>query len=391
MKKNLIKALALTISVISISSFSAINSKAETQNTITRSQVEQRAIDMMDLTWTYSYVKNGQLTSKYAAYTTKPSQLQNVTTAQMKGIPYNWGGLDSLDLYSYNAGWTNFLDAVNKGAFTGNVNTDAGLGLIPGTAGIDCSGFVQAAYNIKDYKQSTSTLFNKYFVKIDIKDIKHMDILNRPGDHVVIFDKWGTLNGISGAYTYEATPDQTFGGIQGTKRYFLTMSDINNGYIPGRYINVVDDTLTQPTPPSTTVTQQFAAGSYVQVANVTSFANLRSNPTTTSAILTTVPKATILKVASFNYGWYQVNYSGQIGWIRGDLLAAVPAGKYVTVKDAYQLNVRLTPSSTGQIIGTITQGQFAEKLDQTSDGTWYKVSINGIQGWSSSRYLAYLQ
>lgn len=375
------------VSVTAVLSVPTINAKAETQNTITRSQVEQRAVDMMDLTWTYSSAKNGQLTSKYAAYITQPSQLQNLTTAQMKGIPYNWGGLDSLDSYSYNAGWSSFLDAVNKGAFTGNVNTDAGLGLIPGTAGIDCSGFVQASYNIKDYKQSTSTLFNKYFVKIDLKDIKHMDILDRPGDHVVMFDKWGTLNGVSGAYTYEATPDQTFGGIQGTKRYFMTMKDINNGYIPGRYINVVDDPVTQPTTPS----QQFATGSYVQVANVTSSVNLRSNPTTTSAILTTVPKDTILKIDDFNNGWYQVIYSGQTGWIRGDLLIAVPAGKYVTVKDVYQLNVRLTPSSTSQIIGTITQGQYAEKLDQTSDGTWYKVSINGIQGWSSSRYLTYLQ
>jgi uncharacterized protein YraI len=388
LRKNLVKAFALMFSLSTLLSVPALEVKAATSDTITRSQVEQRAVSMMDLSWTYSSAKNGQPNPNYAAYITQPKQLQNVTTAQMTGIPYNWGGLDGIDSYSYYAGWTNFLDAVSKGAYIGNVNTDAGYGLIPGTAGIDCSGFIQAAYNIKDYKQSTSTLFNKYFTKIDIKDIKHMDILDRPGDHVVIFDKWGTLNGMSGAFTYEATPDQTFGGIQGTKRYFLTMNDLNNGYIPGRYINVIEDSTVQPTSPST---DQLATGSYVQVANVLSYVNLRSNPTTTSTILTTVPLNTVLKLNNYNNGWYEVNYNGQTGWIRGDLLAAIPAGKYVTISNAYQLNVRLNPSSTAQIISTITEGQYAEKLDHTLDGRWYKVSINGIQGWASSSYLTYLK
>lgn len=388
MNKNFVKTLALIVSAATLLSVPSFTAKAATANTITRSQVEQRAVAIMDLKWTYSSVKNGQPYPNYAAYITQPKQLQNITSGEMTGIPYNWGGLDGLDSASYNSGWTNFLDAVNKGAFIGNVNTDAGYGLIPGTAGIDCSGFIQSSYNIQDYKLSTSTLFNKYFVKIDLKDIKHMDILDRPGDHVVIFDKWGTLNGIAGAFTYESTPDQTFGGIQGTKRYFLAMDDLNNGYIPGRYINVVDDVVTQPAPPAA---NQFAVGSYVQVANVTYSANLRTNPNITSAIITTVPKNTVLKVVAYNNGWYQFNYNGNTGWIRADLLSAVPSQKYVTVNGVYQLNVRMSPSSTAQILGTITQGQYAEKLDQTADGAWYKVSINGVQGWSSSSYLTYLK
>jgi uncharacterized protein YraI len=388
LNRKLVKSLALMFSVVSILSISSVKSKAETQNTITRSQVEQRAIAMMDLKWTYSADKNSRPNSTYAAYITQPTQLQNITTAQMTGIPYNWGGLDGIDSNSFYSGWTSFLDAVNKGAYTGNVNIEAGYGLLPGTAGIDCSGFVQAAYNIRDSKLSTSTLFNKYFLKIDLKDIKHMDILDRPGDHVVIFDKWGTLNGIAGAYTYESTPDQAFGGIQGTKRYFITMDDINNGYIAGRYINVVDDSASQPVPPTT---GQLMVGSYAQIANVSYYANLRSNSNTTSAVLATVPKNTVLKLAASSNGWYQVSYNGQTGWIRADLLAKVPSGKYVTVKDAYQLNVRINPYSTAQIISTITQGQYAEKLDQTSDGAWLKVRINGVEGWSSSRYLTFLQ
>lgn len=133
---------------------------------------------------------------------TQPKQLNNVTIAQETGIPYDWGGIDGLNSTSYSMPWTNFLDAVDKGAYVGNVNTEAGYGYIVGTAGIDCSGFIQASFNINTSKLSTSTLFDSCFIKININDIKHMDILDKPGDHVVIFDKWGIQNGDS----YENCP-----------------------------------------------------------------------------------------------------------------------------------------------------------------------------------------
>lgn len=79
-----------------------------------------------------------------------------------------------------NAPWNNFLQAINQGAFAGNVDITDGYSYIPGTAGIDCSGFVQAVFNIDDYKISTSTMFDKYFKRIDLNSIKHMDILDRP-------------------------------------------------------------------------------------------------------------------------------------------------------------------------------------------------------------------
>jgi SH3-like domain-containing protein len=247
-----------------------------------------------------------------------------------------------------------------------------------------------------------------------------MDILDKPGDHAVIFDKWGTLNGVSGAYTYEATTDQTYGGIQGTKRYFISMKTIDSGYIPARYKYLASETSSQPTTnttttttttdttttapatttgttttstatPSTATTPKFKVGGYAQVSNVTSYANLRANIGTSYAILTTVPKGTILNLTDFSNGWYKVTYNGQTGWISEITLGTVPANQYVTVNGVYQLNIRMTPSSTAQIVGTLVEGQYAQKLSQTSDGGWYKISINGIQGWSYSKYLTYIQ
>lgn len=224
-----------------------LNVSADTvQRPITRSEAEQRALEMINLTWTYSKDKNGNIGSTCANSVTQPSQFANLTTAQVSGIPYDWGGEDGLNSNSSGAPWTNFLDAINQGAFAGNVNTTAGNSYVATTAGIDCSGFVQATFDIHDDKLSTSTMFDKYFTKINLSDIKHMDILDRPGDHVIIFDRWGTLNGVNGAFTFESTWSQTFGGIQGTKRYFVSLDDINSEYIPGRYVNIVDDTPCYP-------------------------------------------------------------------------------------------------------------------------------------------------
>ncbi|GLC32045.1 SH3 domain-containing protein [Clostridium omnivorum] len=384
--KYILLALGFTFT-FSFSLFSYKNVYAATQTQISRSSAESRAINMMDLKWTYNRSKNGVPNVNYSSFITQPNQLQNIDSGVITGIPYNWGGQDGLDSHSYSANWSNFLDAVDKGAYIGNVNTEAGYGLIPGTAGIDCSGFVQAVFNINDSKISTSTMFNAYFTKISTSDLKHMDILDRPGDHVVIFDKWGTLNGINGAFTYESTPDQVFGGIQGTKRYFITMDDINNGYVAGRYVNIIEDSATPTQSPNSTTLN---SGSYAKVSNVNYYANFRANPTTSSALIGTVPKNTVVYLISSNSGWFQINYNGQIGWIWGNTLSSIPASKYVALNNAYMLNVRTTPDAASTILGTLNQNQYAEVLDSSSNAEWYKISINGIQGWAYKSYLKYI-
>lgn len=363
--------LAALTSICNITPISVAH--AASANSITRSQAEQRALGMTNLTWTYSSLKNGNIPLNQSQYITQPAQLKNVTTAQMTGIPYNWGGQDGLNSYSIGASWTNFVDAINQGAYAGNVNTDGGRGYIPGTAGIDCSGFVQATFNIIDYKISTSTIFDKYFTKINISDLKHMDILDHPGDHVVVFDRWGTLNGISGAYTYESTPDQTFGGIQGTKKYFISLNEINKGYIAGRYVNIIDDN---------------NSGSFAKVTNVNYAANFRLNPSLTSTIIGAIPVNTIVYLLNYNSGWYQVNYNGTTGWISGSLINPIQSGKFVTLTNAYQLNIRTATSTTSTILGTLSQNQAAQALATSSDGEWTYISVNGVSGWAGSSYLA---
>lgn len=419
MKKLISSLVAMLLLASSFISAPAQKAYALTQNSITRSQVEQRALNMINLTWTYDPSKNSNISAAYASAVTQPTQFANATTMQAIGIPYNWGGIDGTDSHSYQAPWTNFLDAVSKGAYAGNINARAGLGYIPGTAGLDCSGFVQAAFNIQDYKQSTTTLFNNYFTKIALSDIKHMDILDKLGSHVVIFDKWGTMNGINGAFTYESTPDQTFGGIQGVKRYFMTMTELNSGYVPGRYINIADDpTPVQPTvtttpsavtvapvattPPAVTVSpavttptsnqtmSPVAKGYFAQVANVNSTANVRAAASVDSSIIETIPKGTIIYLNDSSNGWYQIKYNNQTGWIYGNLVASIPSGKYVTLNNVSYLNIRSAASGTSPIIGFLSIGQYAQVIDYSNNGSWYEISINGVQGWAYKQYLSYI-
>lgn len=125
----------------------------------------------------------------------------------------------------------------------------------------------------------------------------------------------------------------------------------------------------------------------IQVVNVTNYANLRLDADANSTLVTTIPKGTILPVLNYYNGWYQINYNGQIAWIYGNLVATAPAGKYVTVNGVYQLNIRSSASSYSSILGTITDGQYAYVLGYNSDGTWTNISLNGITGWCSNKYL----
>lgn len=381
MIKSRIKGLTLSLTLVLMFAMFSMQTFAITAQTpITRMQAEQRALSIINLKWTFNKSLNTHVSSAYSSAVSLASQFGSITSGTMTGIPYNWGGLDSIDSHSYNTGWTNFLDAVGKGAYVGNVNTDAGLGYIAGTAGLDCSGFVQSVFNIKGAKLSTTTLSN-YFSTISINDIKHMDILVKPGDHVVIFDRWGTRNGVYGAYTYESTPDQTYGGIQGTKQYFISISEINSGYTAKRYMYLND---------STSTTAAISPGIFAQIVNVSSFANLRSSASTGSAIIATIPKGTIIYLNSYTNGWYQVNYNGKSGYIYGNLVGTIPSGKYVTISVVSYLNIRSSPSTTATIVGVLQKGNYATVLGYSSDGLWMKVQINGITGWASKRSLSYI-
>lgn len=374
---------AVLCSFLIILCFNLKSEANSVQTPISRQEAEKRALEMIDLQWTFNSSRNSSISSSYSWRVTHPVQLQNVNYAQMKGIPYNWGGLDGLDSSSFRQPWNSFLEAVNNGAFTGNVNTQGGYGHVPGTAGLDCSGFVQATFNIEDHKQSTSTLLNYYFEQIPMSKLKKMDILVSPGHHAMIFDRWGIQDGVEGMYTYEATTDTFRGGIQGTKRYFRSMNEVNRGYIPARYVFLEDNA-------NDTNPKYLPAGIFAKITNVNYGVYLRESNSLNSNILDVILKDTILYLIDYSQGWYRVSQNGKVGWIRAQFVGELEPGRYVTVKDVYRLNIRSGPTTSFSIVGTIGVGEYAKVIDYSSNGRWFKIKHGNLEGWSSARYLSYI-
>ena len=148
-------------------------------SSISRTEAYNRGMDIINYIWDYDFSKNG---SEREDSIELPSYLKEKKSKKVSGIPYCWGGYISIDI-SNQPDVKNFGDAIVKGYTAGNVKSSGKYQYF--TAGLDCSGFVSAVYNLP-VKCSTQT-FYQYFTKISMKDLKPMDIINCEKNHVLIF------------------------------------------------------------------------------------------------------------------------------------------------------------------------------------------------------------
>lgn len=149
-------------------------------------------------TWMYSASNN---INPNPSTITRPDFLSSYNWKT--GIPYCWGGYDTLDRSS-STGWTNFQDAINKRKFAGNVATPAS-GWQSGTAGVDCSGYVGSAVGYGSIKPGTWTL-NADTHAHTLSERGQMDIYINPAVHVLFFNS--ALSDGTGISAFEST---TFG------------------------------------------------------------------------------------------------------------------------------------------------------------------------------------
>lgn len=211
---------------------------------ISRQESQDRAYKMAYTVWHYVKSLNGNVKSE----TELPDQLKDKTDSQQIGIPYAWGGSDGVDTRSTNQ-WSNFYDAINRGAMAGNINFTGGYK--SGTAGIDCSGFVQSTLKIPGEKQSTRTL-GQYLTPISFYDLRNMDVLLLSSSHVVFFQSWvyDDYGKIIGANTLESTAGNYDGTGQKVKEYYRSKDDLMNNYSPGRFYGIgsdfIENNSTQP-------------------------------------------------------------------------------------------------------------------------------------------------
>lgn len=235
-KKNLIKAFLLytitlvivyLIGIVFVFLLNMFNGEKVESSKVTPLKAFNRAMNIINYRWTYEK-KNLDESIILPYYINEQNEYI--------GLPYCYGGQISIDSSNIQ-GISNFKDALKKGYYPGNINTK--LGYIKNTAGVDCSGFVAAVFDIKE-SISTATM-DKYFKKIDFKDIKPMDIINSKGRHVYIY--LGMSRNNNGIIILESTSN-------GDKKYkdktvvnFKSIKELNKdfnekNFIAMRYIGV---------------------------------------------------------------------------------------------------------------------------------------------------------
>jgi hypothetical protein len=111
----------------------------------------------------------------------KPSDIGRV----MAGMPYKWGGFDSVESYKKH------VSAPEKW-LAGNVCTCRDLAynqcIFPEAAGVDCSGFVSRAWRLSSHL-GTSDLLTVSDRLSSLAELEPGDALDEPGSHVRLFVK----------------------------------------------------------------------------------------------------------------------------------------------------------------------------------------------------------
>ncbi|KZL90183.1 cell wall-binding repeat-containing protein [Clostridium magnum] len=202
---------------------------------ISRQEAQDRALKMAYSTWYYDKSLNGNTQS----YIELPPYLKDKANSLETGIPYNYGGSDGFDTTS-NIQWSNFFDAIKKGATAGNIRFEGGYK--GETAGIDAASFIQSTLKISGIKLTTNTLL-QYLTPISFDQLTNMDILLLKGGSAAFFQSWvyDDLGNIIGAVTLEATIENNDGTGQKVKEYYRSKDNIINNYKPYRYKYIGSD------------------------------------------------------------------------------------------------------------------------------------------------------
>ncbi len=158
---------------------------------LSRKEVRKRAEAMAEYEWTLK--KTHTTTSKAEKGVVLPREIAAIKaehaeksswSVKMTGIPYCWGGFYALDV---GFGGKTFPSVIKKKYVAGNINPEGYYKYM--SAGLDCSGYVSAAFGFAS-KQGTRGLSDLGSKVSDIKKLEQMDILVYPGEHVIFFCEW---------------------------------------------------------------------------------------------------------------------------------------------------------------------------------------------------------
>ncbi len=125
-------------------------------------------------------------------------------------------------------------------------------------------------------------------------------------------------------------------------------------------------------------------------ATVTASAlNLRAEPSTSSSIVTCLPRGTVVVVHGTENGWSEVSYNGSHGYMSAEYLrfSESAEGSFGTgTVTGNGVNLRSGPGTDYSVLGTRDKG---DSLTVTGvSGDWYKIDWNGSAAYIRSDYLS---
>ena len=148
---------------------------------------------------------------------------------------------------------------------------------------------------------------------------------------------------------------------------------------------------------STTAAAATAGATYKTTANL----NIRSGNSTSTSILTSIPKGTSVTVTEVKNNWGKTSYGGKTGWISLDY-ATKTGGTTTTAKatttkattastvagTVYKTNgsmyLRASNNKTSAVLGVVPAGTSVTATQISNN--WGKITYGGKTGWMSLKY-----
>lgn len=119
--------------------------------------------------------------------------------------------------------------------------------------------------------------------------------------------------------------------------------------------------------------------------------NVRKGPSVNYSVIGTVKDGTSLKViGKASNGWYKISYNGKEAYVSNKYIS-LNSNNSSSIKGKVNLstdnlNIRKSATTNSKVVGKIPPKSSVTILSTSTNG-WYKVSYNGIEGYSSSKYI----
>ncbi|TCI48877.1 cell wall hydrolase [Exiguobacterium sp. SH3S2] len=121
--------------------------------------------------------------------------------------------------------------------------------------------------------------------------------------------------------------------------------------------------------------------------------NVRSKPSTTGAVITTLPKGTKVKYGTYNQSWHKVYLNSRTYYASAPYIKRIVSSPTTiktqaassTGETTVNLNVRTKPSTTGTVVKTLPKGTKVKYGPYNK--TWHKVYLNNRTYYASAAYI----